>query len=242
MSQYDRNQPRAGMTEIAYGWDVVGTDGAKIGDVAAIQPHYISVEKGFLFKTDLFVPTSAITAVENERVYLNVTRDQIENQGWDQEPEMTDRHREVADYDNRFRSAEVERGVNREPNDRMHIALSEEQLNVNKREVERGSIHVHKNVIKEEQAINVPLREEEIRVERHNVTSGDVPADAFQEQDFDIPLRGEEADVTKTARVREEVDITRDVRERDEQVRDRVRREELHIDRDDTIDVERHNR
>lgn len=94
MSQYNTNQP-GNLTEVAYGWDVIGSDGDKIGDVSAIQPHYISVEKGFLFKTDLFVPTSAIIRVENKKVYLNVTKDQIENQGWDREPEMTDYHREV---------------------------------------------------------------------------------------------------------------------------------------------------
>ena len=230
------------MTEIAYGWDVVGVDGEKIGDVAAIQPHYISVEKGFLFKEDVFVPTSAITSVENEKVYVNVTKDQVENQGWDREPEMTDQHRDVAAYNERMRTADSDRGTDREVGDRMHISLSEEKLNVNTRETDRGSVHVHKDVVEEEQVVNVPLREEEVRVERHSVSGGDVPSDAFQEQDIDIPIRGEEADVTKSAQVREEVDITKDVRERDEQVRERVRREELNIDKDDTLDVDRNPR
>jgi uncharacterized protein (TIGR02271 family) len=237
MSQYHINEPKAGMTEIAYGWEVVGSDGDKIGDVAAIQPHYISVEKGFLFKTDIFIPTSAISSVQDEKVYLNVSKSQIEGQGWEREPEMTDHHREVAAYNEQLRTSDVDREVG----DRMHIALSEEQLNVTKRETERGSVHAHKEVIEEDRVVDVPLREEEVHVERRNVTGGEVPSDAFQEQDIDIPIRGEEAEVTKSARVREEVDITKEARERNEQVRDRVRREELHIDNDDTLESERNS-
>ena len=240
MSQYNINQPdRGNLTEIAYGWDVVGSDGDKIGDVAAIQPHYISVEKGFLFKTDIFVPTSAITSVENKKVYLNVTKDEIENQGWDREPEMTDHHREVAGYNEQRRTADMDSGVDRETGDRMHVPLSDEHLDVTKRDVERGRVHVRKDVVEEDQVVNVPLREEEVRVERHDVTSGQVPGDAFQEQDIEIPLRGEEAEVHKTARMREEVDISKSARERDEQVRGTVCHEELNIDKDDNIEVDR---
>lgn len=245
MSQYNTDQP-GNLTEVAYGWDVIGADGDKIGDVAAIQPHYISVEKGFLFKTDLFVPTSAITSVEDEKVYLNVTKDQIENQDWDREPEMTDHHREVAGYNEQRRTADRDSGTDREVGDRMHIPLSEEHLDVTKRDVERGSVHIHKDVIEGEETANVTLREEEVRVERHDVaaghTSGQVPDDAFQEQDIDIPLRGEEAEVRKTARVREEVDISKSAQEHDEQVRGTVRREELHVDKDDSLEVDRKRR
>lgn len=235
MSMYDVNRPRAGYTEIAYGWDVVGADGDKIGSVAAIQPHYISVEKGFLFKEDIFIPTSTITSVEGEKVYLNVTKDQIENEDWYREPEMTDYHRETLDYNDQLRQADMDSGTVREGSERMYIPLSEEHLDVTKRETERGRVRVRKDVVEEEQSINVPLREEEVRVERHEATGGRVPDDAFQEEDIEIPIRGEEADVTKRARVREEVEISKDVRERDKKVRDTVRREEVHVDHDDTL-------
>lgn len=238
MSQFEGNRPRDGYTEIAYGWDVVGSDGDKIGSVAAIQPHYISVEKGFLFKEDIFIPTSAIRSVADDTVYLNVTKDQVENQGWDREPEMTDQHRQTAQYNEQMRTD----AGRSETGDRMHIQLSEEHLQANTREVERGRVHMHKDVVEEQQTLNVPLREEEVRVERHEARSGEVPKDAFQEQDIEIPIRGEEANVTKSARVREEVDINKDVREHDEQVSGTVRREELHVDHDDTLRREREDR
>lgn len=236
MSHYDVNQPQAGYTEIAYGWDVVGADGDKIGTVAAIQPHYISVEKGLLMKKDIFIPTSAITAVADDTVHLNLTKDQIENEDWDLEPEMTGEHRQTAQYNDQPQADDVRRGE-ADTEGRMHIQLSEEHLDVQKRDVERGRVGIHKEVTEEEQSIDVPLREEEVRIERHEPRtghmSGDVPDDAFQEQDIEIPIRGEEAEVTKRARVREEVDVSKDVRERSEHVHDKVRREDIHIDHDD---------
>lgn len=242
MTAFDRDRNATEYAEVGYGWDVVGSDGDKIGSVAAIQPHYISVEKGFLFKEDIFIPTTAISSVRGETVYLNVTKDQIENEDWSREPEMTERHHEAARYNEQMRTERTRQGTTADT-ERMHIPLSEEQLEVHKRDVQRGSVHVHKDVIEEEQSINVPLREEEVRVERHDRRSGEmtgnVPDDAFQEQDIDIPIRGEEADVTKRARVREEVDISKDVHERDEQVRDTVRREEVHVDHDDSLREER---
>lgn len=236
MSNFDANRPREGYAEIAYGWDVVGSDGDKIGSVAAVQPHYISVEKGFLFKEDIFIPTSAIQSVNDETVYLTVTKDSIENSGWSREPEMTEQHHEAARYNDELRTSSDQ------PADRMHIQLSEESLDVQTREVDRGSVRMHKDVVEERQSVDVPLREEEVRVERHTVRSGDVPADAFQEQDIEIPIRGEEAEVTKRARVREEVEVHKDVREHQEIVSDTVRREELHVDHDETLRREREDR
>lgn len=238
MADYGRDRNTAGYTEVGYGWDVVGSDGEKIGSIEEIQPHYITVEKGFLFKDDIYIPTSVISGVRDETVYLSVTKDQIENEDYQREPEMTDYHREAAQYNEQVRTDRTRRG---DTADRMHIPLSEEQLEVSKRDVQRGNVQIHKDVVEEEQSVNVPLREEEVRVERHAVSDarGDVSADAFQEQDIEVPIRGEEADVTKRARVREEVDVSKDVRERNEEVRDTVRREEVHVDHDDTVREER---
>lgn len=246
MTAYDRD--RTGSTnyvEVGYGWEVVGADGEKIGDVSQIQPHYLSVEKGFLFKEDVFIPTSAISRVHDETVFLSLTQDQIENEDWTREPEMTAWHRETARHNEEWRAEQMDLGRT-DTGDRFRIPLAEEQLDVHTRDVERGRVHVHKDVVTEEQSVDVPLREEEVRVERHDVRSGeysgDVAPDAFQEQDIEIPIRGEEAEVTKRARVREEVDISKDVTERTERVSDTVRREEVHVDHDDTFREETDDR
>jgi uncharacterized protein (TIGR02271 family) len=227
-----------GVWEIDNGWDVFGADGDKVGDVHEVQPHYIVVSKGFFFPTERYVPVSAITNVDDDRVYLSVSKDQIDGMGWDTVPDadtFVTTNSNVGGYtgspatvtETDYVDTTVER-------DELHVPVVEEQLAVDKRQVQRGSVHVHKDVIEDVQTVNVPLREEEIVVERHAVDravdASTIPADAFQESDIEIPLRGEEVDVTKQAVVREEVDISKTVRERNEQVSDTVRREEVVVD------------
>jgi uncharacterized protein (TIGR02271 family) len=74
------------VSQIQNGWDVYGSDGDKVGDVSDIGPNYVLVTKGFLFTKDIYIPTSAITGVEQDRVYLNVAKDQVDSMGWDQAP------------------------------------------------------------------------------------------------------------------------------------------------------------
>ncbi|MBA2362410.1 MAG: DUF2171 domain-containing protein [Chloroflexia bacterium] len=70
--------------QIQNGWDVYGSDGDKIGDVGNLGPNYVLVMKGFLFTKDIYIPTSAITGIEHDRVYLNIAKDQVDSMGWDQ--------------------------------------------------------------------------------------------------------------------------------------------------------------
>lgn len=245
-SSYSDMNDRAGeVWEIDDGYDVFAADGEKVGDVQEVHSHYLVVSKGFFFPTERYVPVTAITDVRDERVSLNVTKDQIDSQGWDTEPVEpsyttdtsthtdtdTDVDRASMDRTRTTDTVESERGMNTD--DDLRIPVMEEQLSVGKQEVRRGMVRVRKTVTEEQASVNVPLREETVHVERQQVSgeySGTLPTDAFQETDIEIPLRGEEADVTKRAVVREEVQINKDVVERNQQVTDTVRREEVHVE------------
>lgn len=82
----DSNQDTLNLTQ---GMDVVGSDGDKVGSVQDVQGDYVVVSKGFFFPTDYYIPTSAINSADGDNVYLNVTKDEALNQGWDQVPETT---------------------------------------------------------------------------------------------------------------------------------------------------------
>jgi uncharacterized protein (TIGR02271 family) len=69
--------------EIPEGTDVVGSDGDKIGKVVAANESYVVVEKGLFFPTDYYVPISSVANFDGDKVYLNVTKDDALNQGWD---------------------------------------------------------------------------------------------------------------------------------------------------------------
>ena len=70
------------------GDDVLGSDGDKVGSVHSIGSNYLVVEKGFFFPTDYYVPFSAISTYDQAdgKVFLNVTKDEALNSGWDAQP------------------------------------------------------------------------------------------------------------------------------------------------------------
>src|SRR5918999_180036 len=90
-------------TNITTGADVYGTDGEKVGTVAAVYPGYIVVEKGFFFPTDYYIPMSAVSSADNDQVYLTLAKDAALQSGWDAQP--TDL--ETASYDTSYDTADT---------------------------------------------------------------------------------------------------------------------------------------
>ena len=112
------------------------------------------------------------------------------------------------------------------------IPVIEEELNVGKREVERGGVRVRSRVIEKPVEEHLRLREERVIVNRHPVNRAVTDADMtnFKQGDFEITERGEEAVVSKQARVVEEIEIGKQVAERDEVIRDNVRRTDVNVE------------
>lgn len=77
------------MADIQHGWDVYGSDEEKVGNVSEVRSDSIVARKGFLFPKDLYIPRSAITRIEHDRVYLNVAKADVERQGWDNDPGLS---------------------------------------------------------------------------------------------------------------------------------------------------------
>jgi uncharacterized protein (TIGR02271 family) len=113
------------------------------------------------------------------------------------------------------------------------LPITEETLRVGKRDVNHGRIRVRSYVIEEPVSENVTLRQEHVQVERRDADRTVRADDAlFQDRTIEIEERGEEAVVSKTARVTGEVVIRKDATERTEEVRDTVRRTEVEIEDD----------
>jgi hypothetical protein len=69
--------------------DVEASDGGKVGKVQHVQDNHVVVSKGFFFPQDYYIPISAINTADQNTVYLNVTKDEALNQGWDAVPDTT---------------------------------------------------------------------------------------------------------------------------------------------------------
>lgn len=239
------------MTAVQVGDDVYGSDGEKVGTVAEVQPTYLVVEKGFFFPTDYYIPLSAITQVTDGQVWLTVSKESALHSGWETIPEDTasmatgerimagehgwDLASEVTATDRVLDQAaagqSVQAGSEATSEEDLVIPLREEELTASVRETEAGAARIHKRVVTEDRVLEVPVTEEQIRVERRVV---DRPAetgaaDAFEEIVIEVPLTQEEVELRKQARVAEEVVVHKEAVQRTEQVRGTVRREELDV-------------
>lgn len=116
------------------------------------------------------------------------------------------------------------------------VQLHEEQLRATTRPVEAGEVRVSKDVVSEEQSLQVPVTREEVYVERHAVDRPTTDAD-FTDQEIRVPVQREEVDLHKQAVVREEVEIGKRPVQETQTVSGTVRREEASIDRTGDVNV-----
>jgi uncharacterized protein (TIGR02271 family) len=115
------------------------------------------------------------------------------------------------------------------------IALSEEQLTVGKRLVNRGTTHIRRFVVETPVEENVTLHTERVSIDRRPASAGERVDNAdFTDRTIEVTETDEEAVVSKTARVKEEVVVHKEATDRVETVRDTVRRQDVEIDRDDS--------
>jgi uncharacterized protein (TIGR02271 family) len=122
--------------------------------------------------------------------------------------------------------------IGRAEGDEEVMPVVEERLRVGKRPVARGGVRIYSRVAERPVEERVAMQEEHVRVERRPVDRpvGDAAA-VFQEDVIEVTEHGEEAVIAKEARVVEEVVVSKDVEERVEDVRERVRRTEIDVER-----------
>lgn len=125
--------------------------------------------------------------------------------------------------------------------DNENIQLKEEQLDVNTHDVTTGEVDIHKHVVNDTKTVEVPVKREEIVIERKPVNaeaSDNISDDSLGDETITIPLKEEQIYVNKHTVVREEVGIHKKEHEDMKQVTEEVSREELDIDTKGDVRVE----
>lgn len=113
------------------------------------------------------------------------------------------------------------------------LRLHEERLSVNKQSTQAGEVRVRKEVVTENQSVEVPVQHEEVIVERHSAPAGaEGAADAgFEEnQEVRIPVMREEVSVEKHPVATEEVSIGKRAVRETQTVGGTVRKERARIE------------
>jgi stress response protein YsnF len=115
------------------------------------------------------------------------------------------------------------------------LALAEEEIKVGKRLVQEGTTRIRRFITEKPVEAQVTLHEEHARIIRRAISDpNDLKNIDWNDRTIEITETVEEPVVTKTAHIAEEVVIQREGRDHMETVRDKVRRQQVEVDRIET--------
>ncbi len=117
------------------------------------------------------------------------------------------------------------------------VQVHEERLHAHKQPVNTGEVRVHKEVVTEQQTINVPTTREEIVVERRPASGRASTSDIRAGEEIRIPVKEEKVNVSKEAVVTEEVSVGKRQVTENQQVGGTVRKEQVHVEQKGDVDV-----
>ncbi|HYI02797.1 YsnF/AvaK domain-containing protein [Hyalangium sp.] len=204
---------------------VLTADGARLGRVVRRGEDTFVVEKGLLLPRDFIARYEDISEVHGEEVHLRRTRDEMI-------PGPLLRGRE--------RQEVVPLGTFGAPQE-LVVELAHEEAHPHTVIREVGQLRIHKVVRTEVRHFSIPVRREELVVERIPVTdeaqaqgveAAPVPGGAapFEEVSFVIPLREERVEFTRSTHVWQEVRVSKSALEELQAVRTTVRRETAEVE------------
>ncbi|HEX5782668.1 MAG TPA: PRC and DUF2382 domain-containing protein [Solirubrobacteraceae bacterium] len=114
------------------------------------------------------------------------------------------------------------------------MTRSEEELHVGTTKQESGRVRLRKVVVEDEVTQTVPVRREEVRVEREPITDANVgdakDGPAISEEEHEVVLHAEEPVSEKRTVPKERVRLDKDVQTEERQVSETVRKEEIDVD------------
>ena len=120
-------------------------------------------------------------------------------------------------------------GDDLEDEDELRVQRSEEELRAGTREREAGRLNVRKRVRTDREQVRVPVKHEEVNVERVPVNEEGTGAE-IGDDEVSVPVVEEEVVTEKRAVVKEELKIRKDVVEDEEVVEEDIRKEEVDVD------------
>jgi uncharacterized protein (TIGR02271 family) len=193
------------------GDEVIAADGEKIGKLAAVTGSELVIEKGFLFPTDYHIPYSVVSSYDEAdgKIYLAVSKDDALNSRWDQvattgayagtmdrgttDSATRDRmdvddsivvpvHEEELTATKRMREAgevSINKRVVAEERT-LEVPVTEERVHVTRRTVDRDAT-TGEDVFTEER-IDVPLRAEEVELQKRTRVAEEIEIDKEQVQ------------------------------------------------------------
>jgi uncharacterized protein (TIGR02271 family) len=234
------------------GQDLLGRDGEKIGEVVDIyldrrsrEPEWLAVKTGLFGSNVSFVPLAEAGATEDgvrvpyeKSLVKDAPNAEADGElSPDEERRLYEHYsREFGDFDYDAEYDAGDRGpVGHDtsgPTTDEAMTRAEEELRVGTTEREAGRARLRKYVVTEDVETTVPVRREEVRVEREPITDANAgqatDGPAISEEEHEVVLRAEEPVVEKRAVPKERVRLDKETVTEQHEVSGEVRKE--HID------------
>ena len=244
------------------GRNAVAADGTKIGTVEEVyldantdQPEWLAVKTGLFGSRISFVPIADATDTGGD-VRVPYSKDQVkdaphaEADGQLSQDEEAQLYRHYGlDYSQSRSDTGLADGTASDatpqgspgvvgndvsgPETDGAMTRSEEELTVGTAQREAGRVRLKKYVVEDEVTRTVPLRREEVRIEREPITDanvGDATAGpAISEEEHEVTLHAEEVVANKRVVPKERIRLDKDVETVQQQVGETVRKEQIDI-------------
>jgi uncharacterized protein (TIGR02271 family) len=229
------------------GRDLVASDGSKLGRIEEIyldtetnEPEWALVNTGLFGTKQTFVPVRSASPNDDQ---LRVPYDKskikdapsIEPDGELSRSEEAQLYRHYGlDYSEpRSDAPPVGEDISGPETDDA-MTRSEEDLRVGTRERESGRVRLRKYIVTDEVQQTVPVKREEIRVDREPITDENrdraYSGGDLTEEEHEVTLHTEEPVVEKRTVPKERVRLDKDVEVDERTVSEEVRREEIDVD------------
>jgi uncharacterized protein (TIGR02271 family) len=232
------------------GRTVLDSRGEKIGKVDELyydqeggQPEWALVNTGLFGTKKTFVPIKGASP-KGEDVRVGVTKEQVKDAPRieaDQELSEREERQLFEHYGVRYTTEGSttakgapprETGGGRGKDDAM--TRSEEELRVGTARQERGRVRLRKYVVTEQVQQTVPVRREEVRVEREPITDASreqaTSGPEISEAEHELTLHEEVPVVEKRAVPKERVRLGKDTEVDEREVSEEVRKERIEVD------------
>ncbi|SEF27156.1 conserved domain-containing protein [Amycolatopsis pretoriensis] len=240
--------------------DPAGNKLGKVGNVyladATHQPEWITVKTGLFGTKESFVPLSG-AHTDKDGVHVQVDKDavsdapRIDADGHLSPEESTQLYQHYGlpvprtSPDGRMGDrtqgrdpamggrgrAGMDAGT-RGKADKDAMTRSEERLNVGTEQVETGHVRLRKYVVTEEQQVTVPVRHEEVRIEREPIKDGQRGAE-IGEAEQDVVLHAEKPVVSKESVPVERARLRKETVTDEQTVSGKVRKEQFEVTDDE---------
>jgi uncharacterized protein (TIGR02271 family) len=111
------------------------------------------------------------------------------------------------------------------------LEAREEEVRIRKRPVQVGEAEVYKEVRTENRSIDVPVKKEELVIERHSLGRQPVSGSVGESERVRVPLSEEQIDVEKRTVAAEQVTVGKREIEDEEHVDATIRKEDIKVDK-----------